>query len=93
MDPITPPDILYHGTAEEVANIIQREGIKPIDDYEVYLTDDTEIAKNAGRRHGIPFVFKVNAKKMYEDGHKFGQAFPKVYYTDAVPPQYIEPCG
>lgn len=84
-----PPDILFHGTATKVSEIIQKEGIKPMSRLYVHLSDNTDTATNVGKRHGKPIVFRINTKKMYEDGIKFYLSANKVWLTKYVEPKYI----
>lgn len=85
----TPPDMLYHGTSDEVIDSILEEGIKSVGRLHVHLTLDIKTAINVGKRHGKPVVFKINAKRMKDDGLIFYLSRNGVWLTDYVAPKYI----
>ena len=85
----TPPDVLYHGTAERFLDSIMNEGIKCMSRLYVHLSDNYQLAKEVGKRHGKPAVLEVDAKKMMEDGHKFYLSNNNVWLTKHVDPKYI----
>lgn len=86
---ITPPDILYHGTATRFLDSILEKGIVKGNRLYVHLSKDEETATSVGARHGRPYVLKINAKKMYEDGIKFYLSNNNVWLTDYVDVKYI----
>lgn len=87
--PVTPPDVLWHGTGEKLVERIEREGLKPMSRQYVHLSADTETAVKVGRRHGRPVVFRVDAARMAADGLRFYRSENGVWLTNAVPPQYL----
>jgi len=86
---LTPPDILYHGTAEKSLENIRKDGITKRSRLYVHLSSSDDIAIEVGRRHGKPVVLEIDAKKMIEDGFKFYLSENKVWLTEVVPNQYI----
>jgi putative RNA 2'-phosphotransferase len=66
-----PPDILYHGTTGRFVDSIMKEGLKPMKRQYVHLSRNEETAAKVGQRHGNPVVLYIDAKRMYEEGHKF----------------------
>lgn len=86
---VTPPNILYHGTATRFLNDIYREGLKPMSRQYVHLSKDTETATKVGTRHGNLYIINIDAKKMYEDGYKFYLSDNGVYLTKSVPTKYF----
>ena len=84
-----PPDFLYHGTATRFLESIMCEGLKPMSRLYVHLSGDTDIAINVGKRHGDPVVFKIDAKRMYEDGKKFYLSQNGVWLTECVNKKYM----
>ena len=86
---VTPPDILYHGTATRFLDDIYREGLKPMSRQYVHLSKDTETATKVGTRHGTLYIINIDAKKMHEDGYKFYLSDNGVYLTKAVPTKYF----
>jgi len=87
----TPPDILYHGTAERFLDSIMKNGLKPMNRQHVHLSQTKETAFSVGKRHGESIVLSINAKKMYEDGYKFYLSENKVWLADKVPVKYFFP--
>lgn len=85
-----PPEILYHGTGEKYVKAIQQEGLKSKSRLYVHLTDNPKTAKTVGRRHGIPWVFQVDSKKMAEDGYLFYLSENGVWLTREVPKEYLK---
>lgn len=86
---VTPPDILYHGTATRFLNNIYEEGLKPMSRQYVHLSKDTETATKVGQRHGKLYILRINTKQMYEDGYKFYISDNGVYLTKVVPTKYF----
>ena len=86
---MTPPDVLFHGTARKSVESIMKNGIKPSSRLYVHLSVDEATAIKVGSRHGSPYVFKIDCKKMVEDGHKFWISNNDVWLTKLVLPQYF----
>jgi putative RNA 2'-phosphotransferase len=84
-----PPDILYHGTGEKYVSSIDKEGLLPKSRLYVHLSKDEDTAVNVGKRHGKPVVYKVDARKMQEDGFEFFLSVNGVWLTKEVPVKYI----
>ncbi|HVG39972.1 MAG TPA: RNA 2'-phosphotransferase [Chitinophagaceae bacterium] len=85
----TPPDVLYHGTAENNVDAILKEGLIKGKRHHVHLSIDPHIAKAVGSRYGKPVVITINAKQMHADGHRFYKSENDVWLTDIVLPQYF----
>lgn len=85
-----PPGILYHGTAEKFIDSIMKEGLKPGSRLYVHLSTDIETAMNVGRRHGKPFVFKINSGEMRRNGFDFFLSENGVWLTKSVPVEFLE---
>lgn len=84
-----PPDILYHGTAQQNVDAILKEGLKKGNRMHVHLSADTAVAEGVRQRHGVPVVLKVNAKEMREAGIIFYLSRNGVWLTDYVDSRYI----
>ena len=84
-----PPNVLYHGTAEKYLDSINIEGLKPMSRLYVHLTEDLEIAKKTGQRHGKLVIFEIDAKRMIDDGIKFYLSVNNVWLVRTVPPKYL----
>lgn len=87
---VTPPDVLYHGTATRFLPSILKEGLKPMARHDVHLSFSEEVAKSVGIRHGSPTILLIDSKKMYEDGYKFQCSKNNVWLTENVPVKYIK---
>jgi putative RNA 2'-phosphotransferase len=57
--------------------------------HHVHLSKDVETATRVGARRGKPVILKVDAGRMYQDGHKFFLSANGVWLTDSVPPSYL----
>jgi putative RNA 2'-phosphotransferase len=86
----TPPEYLYHGTAEKNVSSILNSGIEKGTRQHVHLSIDKETAVKVGQRHGKPKVLLVSANKMSADGFRFYLSENKVWLTDNVPPEYLK---
>ncbi|MFD8482266.1 RNA 2'-phosphotransferase [Kitasatospora sp. NPDC059673] len=89
----TPPEVLFHGTAERTLPYILAKGLRPMARQDVHLSSDTETAVKVGSRHGRPVVLEVDAAAMAADGHEFRVSANGVWLTDAVPVQYLRRTG
>ena len=86
---LTPPEFLYHGTAERFLESIMKEGLVPKSRLYVHLSKDVETAEIVGKRHGKPAVLKIETGKMAVDGFKFYLSENGVWLTKVVPPKYF----
>ncbi|WP_111860772.1 RNA 2'-phosphotransferase [Acinetobacter sp. CFCC 10889] len=86
---ITPPDLLYHGTASRFIDSILDQGLIAGDRHHVHLSADLTTAKKVGQRHGKVMILLVNTKQMHTDGQLFYQAENGVWLTEHVPVQYL----
>lgn len=85
-----PPEILFHGTAEEFVQSISETGLEKRKRQHVHLSSDLETALKVGQRHGKPFIFKVLAEQMYNDNFQFYISDNSVWLTDNVPTKYLK---
>lgn len=86
---LTPPDVLFHGTATRFLDAILAEGLKPGSRHQVHLSADETTAVAVGQRHGKPVVLKIDARAMHQQGRAFYQAENGVWLVDAVPPAFL----
>ena len=91
LQPIQPPENLYHGTAICFLASIKEKGLLPRNRQYVHLSGDKETAIKVGQRHGKPVVLTIPALTMHQQSHKFFQAQNGVWLTDMVPTQFIQP--
>ena len=69
--PITPPPLLYHGTASRFVAAILRQGLRPGARHHVHLSQEYRTAVAVGTRHGVPVVLCVDAAAMDAAGFTF----------------------
>ena len=84
-----PPAVLYHGTGEKYVPSIMKEGLIPKTRLYVHLSTDIATALNVGKRHGRPVIFRIDARKMNEDGCAFFLSANGVWLTKSVPIKYL----
>jgi putative RNA 2'-phosphotransferase len=89
LEPATPPDVLYHGTAEGTVETILKTGLKRMKRHHVHLSSATPTAQKVGARHGRPVVLLVDARAMSEAGVPFYCSANGVWLVEEVPPQYL----
>lgn len=86
---VTPPDTLYHGTAEKYLESILQTGLQKQSRQHVHLSATVETAKAVGSRHGKPVILIINAKAMYKAGLEFYLSENEVWLIESVPVEYI----
>lgn len=89
LEPIVPPAVLYHGTAENNRSSILSSGIQKGERQHVHLSHEKETAVKVGSRHGKPIVLTIDAATMHTDGHLFYLSANGVWLTEFVDPKYI----
>ncbi len=89
LNPLEPPPILFHGTATRFVDSILRQGLRPGSRHHVHLSATRETAIAVGARHGVPFVFEVDALAMHRDGCVFFRSENGVWLTTRVPVRYL----
>ncbi|MCT7961588.1 RNA 2'-phosphotransferase [Laspinema sp. D1] len=89
LDPICPPDILYHGTGEQAVDSILAQGLQKRTRHHVHLSPDIDTARQVGMRHGNPVVFTIKSAEMHQNGHLFYCSDNGVWLVDEVPPEYL----
>ena len=87
--PATPPEALYHGTADKHLAGIRAHGLHKGERHHVHLSERLDTASAVGRRHGRLVVLEVRAGAMQRDGLLFFRTPNGVWLTDHVPPQYV----
>jgi putative RNA 2'-phosphotransferase len=90
---IIPPKVLYHGTSEGSAEVILREGLKPMQRRYVHLSESEEDARAVGLRHTFqPVILEIRAKEAHDQGLEFFKE-KRVYLTKEIPASFIEKRG
>ena len=90
LKPITPPDILYHGTGLKYVDSIDKIGLIPKSRNYVHLSSNYNTAVNVGKRHGTPVVYEIDTKAMLEDGYSFYRSVNGVWLIDKVDIKYLK---
>lgn len=89
LEPVPPPDTLYHGTGAGSVEVILREGLQRMARHHVHLSVDVTTATRVGSRHGKPVILVVDAAAMHRDGHRFYLSANGVWLVDEVPARYL----
>jgi putative RNA 2'-phosphotransferase len=89
LEPLTPPDVLYHGTPSHNLDSIRTGGLKKMSRHHVHLSPDVPTAMKVGARRGKPVVFVVDAAAMTRAGFLFYCSANGVWLVDSVPPEYL----
>ncbi|MCK8600144.1 RNA 2'-phosphotransferase [Desulfoferrobacter suflitae] len=89
LEPMQPPDQLYHGTSSRFLESIKLHGIRRRKRHHVHLSPDRETAFRVGQRHGWPVVLTVLAGRMHQSGYLFYLSANGVWLVSQVPPEFI----
>lgn len=89
LDPVQPPEKLFHGTASRFMPSILSEGLTRQARHHVHLTPDRSIAAAVGARYGSLVILEIASGGMFRDGYRFFQTTNGVWLTDQVPPGYL----
>ena len=86
-----PPEFLYHGTTSDALEKILKSGaVSKMNRHAVHMQADQGMAwKSARRWRRTPVLLKIDAKRMYADGMRFGVSENNVWCTESVPAAYI----
>lgn len=89
LEPVTPPNLLYHGTASRFVDSIRQAGLERRSRQHVHLSADLATAVAVGQRHGTPVVLTVQAGAMATAGFMFYRSANGVWLTDHVPLNHL----
>jgi putative RNA 2'-phosphotransferase len=89
LQPVEPPAVLYHGTAEKNLTVIQAFGLLKTKRHHVHLSLDMATARKVGQRHGEPVIFAIDSATMAARGHLFYCSVNGVWLTDHVPAEFL----
>lgn len=91
-----PFGLLYHGTCYCYSRCIEKNGIRPVNHKQVYLTADLQVAydyaKQNSKENGLsfPVICIVDALQMHKDGYTFTHETSNAEWTtDYVPSKYV----
>lgn len=89
-EPVTPPEVLYHGTRRRSYGAILKRGLLPMGRQYVHLTPSRELAERMGRRRDPrPLVLEVQAQRAWKEGVRFFQPTPLIFLAEGVPPEFL----
>jgi putative RNA 2'-phosphotransferase len=89
LQPLTPPQVLLHGTAKRFESSIRAHGLVAGSRQYVHLTVDRSNALQVGKRYGKPLLLEVEALAMSHGGHEFFMSANGIWLTRAVPTTYL----
>ena len=89
LEPIEPPEYLWHGTGKKYKNSIEEIGLIPKSRRYVHLSGDIGTAMDVGKRHGEPCVYRVSSGEMHRNGFIFYRSVNGVWLTERVPVEYL----
>jgi putative RNA 2'-phosphotransferase len=89
LQPVEPPELLYHGTVAKFLDSIRASGLVRGTRQYVHLSPDVETARKVGQRRGQPVILVVETGRMWQDGHLFYRSENGVWLTEQVPPEYL----
>jgi putative RNA 2'-phosphotransferase len=89
LEPVQPPDMLYHGTASRFVTSILATGLRAGSRQHVHLSCDVDTACRVGTRHGVPVILRVDTARMRTDGAVFYRSDNGVWLTGPVAPRYL----
>ncbi|BAZ50405.1 phosphotransferase KptA/Tpt1 [Nostoc sp. NIES-4103] len=90
LQPMVPPNMLYHGTGSTAVESILQTGLRKMSRHHVHLSKDIATAQIVGARHGKPVVFAVDAGAMHQAGYTFYCSDNGVWLVEFVPPEYLQ---
>ena len=92
--PVTPPGVLYHGTARSTSVLILEQGLKPMNRQYVHLSEDIETARIVGKRKDRePVVLIVDAESAFKNEISFYHGNEKIWLAETIPAEFITNSG
>jgi len=87
---ITPPDFLYHWTAQSNLNSIMDKWLLKMERNYVHLSSDITTANSIWKRYWRPVILKVNSRIMHDEWYLFYQSQNWIWLTEEVNSNFIE---
>ena len=85
----SPPDVLYHGTADRFLDSILEQGLNKKGRHHVHLSTNRKTMRQVGSRHGKAVLIRIDAAGMNSAGFEFFLTGNDVWLTDHVPVEYL----
>jgi putative RNA 2'-phosphotransferase len=90
-NPMSPPDILYHGTSPKFVHSIMKYGLLKMKRQYVHLSIDLDTAIETGKRKDrTPAIIKVDSKTAYNKGVIFYKGSEKVWLSETIIPNFLK---
>ena len=91
-EPVTPPDILYHGTTMQAERAIRREGLRSMKQQYVHLSANADRVMSVGScRTNDVRLFHIRSTEAHQEaGVEFYSPEPEHYLAQNIPPQFID---
>lgn len=90
LQPLAPPEFLYHGTVQKSLESILNTGLSRGSRHHVHLSDDIPTAQTVGSRRGRAIILKIHSRKMHAEGYPFFRSKNGVWLAESVEPRFIE---
>ena len=90
LEAVSPPAMLYHGTATRFLASIMRDGLLKMRRHHVHLSADVATAHNVGSRHGTPMILQIDARGMADAGFTFWRSANGVWLVNHVPVAFLQ---
>ena len=89
LSPVSPPKVLFHGTAERFLPSIRAQGLVKGERHHVHLSASQQTARAVGSRRGRAVVLEIDAGGMESAGYQFFRSENGVWLTLQVPAPFI----
>ena len=90
LEPVEPPEMLWHGTVPAALDSIRAQGLLPQKRHHVHLSGDEATARTVGARRGNPVILPILSGAMQAQGHTFYLTANGVWLTSEVPALFID---
>lgn len=84
-----PNEILFHGTASKNLIGIIKNGLISRKRQYVHLSENIEMAREVGKRHGKPIIIEIDTIELIENGWEFFKTEESVWLTSNIPIEYL----
>jgi putative RNA 2'-phosphotransferase len=89
LEPLQPPEHLYHGTTVKFLHSIKLHGLQRGQRHHVHLSPDRETALKVAERRGQPIVLTILAARMHQSGYAFFLSTNGVWLVNEVPVEFL----
>jgi putative RNA 2'-phosphotransferase len=85
-----PPELLYHGTAEELMPQILATGLLPMQRRFAHLSSDLDWVVSFGASKPAAVILRVLARDAHRRGVRFRQANRHVWLAEMIAPEFLQ---